>query len=149
GVGAGSWVAVCLSVIALSALLQAAFVIGLAVASRMAHRRLREMEERIEPQLVAGLAQVNRLTAALSAASEHARARAFRFDAAAARVADDLGDVVGTTADRVAGMAEGTAERLAGRVASSSEAARRPFVRALAVVRGLQRGLAVWRGDGY
>jgi hypothetical protein len=147
-VSSGSWVAVFLSVIALSALLQAAFVIGLAVASRMAHRRLREMEERIEPQLVAGLAQVHRLTDALSAASEQARVRALRLDAAAARLADDLGDVVGTTADRVAGMAEGTAERLAGRVAAPSEAARRPFLRALAVVRGLQRGLAVWRGDG-
>jgi len=147
-VSSGSWVAVFLSVIALSALLQAAFVIGLAVASRIAHRRLREMEERIEPQLAAGLDQVHRLSAAVSAASQQARLRAFRLDAAAARLADGVGDVVGTTADRVAGMAEGTAERLAGRVAAPSESARRPFLRALAVVRGLQRGLAVWRGDG-
>jgi hypothetical protein len=147
-VSSASWVAVFLSVIALSALLQAAFVVGLAVASRIARRRLQEMEERIEPQLVAGLAQVNRLSAALSAASAQARGRALRLDVATARLADDLADLGGTTADRVAGMAEGTAERLAGRMAASSEDARRPFLRALAVVRGLQRGLAVWRDEG-
>lgn len=142
-----TWVAVFLGIIALSALLQAAFLIGLAVASRVAHRRVREMEQRLEPQLAAGLDRLVRLTAAVSAASEQARLRALRLDATATRLADDLGGMVGVGADRVEGMTQDTAERLAGRVAAPSEAARRPFLRALALVKGLRRGLAVWRGE--
>ena len=133
--------------IALSALLQAGFVIGLAVASRMANRRLREMEERLQPQLAAGVAQVVRLSSALSAASDEARLRAIRLDATATRLAEDLGDLVGTGAARVEDMAEATAETLAARLAASTETGRRPFRRALGLMRGLRRGLAVWRRE--
>jgi len=91
-----TWVGVFLGVIGFTALLQAAFVVGLAVASRTAHRRLREVEERLEPQLAAGLDKVARLTSAVSAASEQARVRAVRLDATAARLAADLGELVGT-----------------------------------------------------
>lgn len=139
--------AVFLGVIALTSLLQAAFVIGLAVASRMAHRRLREMEERLEPQIAQGIERINRLTAAVSAASEQARVRAIRLDATASRLAHDLGEMVDAGAGTVEDLAHGTAETLAARLAGPSEA-RRPFFRAMAIVRGLQRGLAVWRGDG-
>jgi len=142
-----SWVGVFLGVIAFTALLQAAFVIGLAVASRTAHRRLREVEERLEPQLAAGLDQVVRLTSAVSAASDQARLRAIRADAMATRLAADLGGLVGTGAAHVEGMAGATAENLAARLAAPSEAGRRPFLRALALMKGLRRGLAEWRGD--
>jgi hypothetical protein len=140
-------VAVFLGVIALSALLQAIFIIGLAVTSRMAHRRLRDLEERLQPQLADGVDRITRLTVAVSRASEQARLRALRLDATAARLANDLGDMVGAGADRVEDLASGTAEGLAGRLAAPSEVARRPFFRALALMRGLQRGLAVWRGQ--
>lgn len=139
--------AVFLGIIALSALLQAIFIIGLAVASRMAHRRLRELEERLQPQLADGVDRMTRLTVAVSRASEQARVRALRLDATATRLANDLGDMVGAGADGVEDLAKGTAESLAGRLAAPSEAARRPFFRALALMRGLQRGLAVWRGQ--
>lgn len=142
-----AWVGVFLGAIAFTALLQAAFVIGLAVASRMADRRLREVEERLEPQLEAGLDQVARLTSAVSAASEQARVRAIRLDATAARLAADLGELVGAGAAHVEGMAGVTSENLAARLAAPSEAGRRPFLRALALMKGLRRGLAVWRGD--
>jgi type IV pilus biogenesis protein CpaD/CtpE len=142
-----TWVGVFLGVIAFTALLQAAFVIGLAVTSRTAHRRLREVEERLEPQIAAGLDKVARLTSAVSAASEQARVRAIRLDATAARLAADLGELVGTGATHVEGMAGTTAENLAARLAAPSEAGRRPFLRALALMKGLRRGLAVWRGD--
>lgn len=135
-----------LGVIALSALLQAAFVIGLAVASRMAHRRLRELEERLAPQLVEGVERITRLTAAVSDASGQARRRAIRLDAAATRLASDVGSLVDAGARTVEDIAKGTAESLAARIAAPSEA-RGPFLRALALVRGLQRGLAVWRGQ--
>jgi cell division septum initiation protein DivIVA len=123
-----------------------AFVIGLAVASRMAHRRLREMEQRVEPQLAAAIDHIGRLTSALSTASGQVRLRAHRIDAAATRLGEDLRGLVEASADRAEGMAEGT-ENLAARVAGPSQAARRRFGRALAVVQGLRRGLAVWRGD--
>jgi hypothetical protein len=141
------WLPIFLGVIAFTALLQAAFVIGLAVASRIAHRRLQETEERLEPQFAAGLNQIARLTSALSVASEKARLRAIRLDATATRVATDLGELVGTGADHVEGMAGATAENLAARLAAPSEASRRPFLRALALMKGLRRGLAVWRGN--
>lgn len=141
-----AWVGVFLGVIAFTALLQAAFVIGLAVASRTAHRRLREVEERLEPQLAAGLDQLVRLTSAVSTASDQARLRAMRFDATATRLTADLGEMVGAGAAHVEGMSA-TAENLAARLAAPSEAGRRPFLRALALMKGLRRGLAVWRGD--
>jgi len=144
-----SWTDVFLGIIALSASLQAAFVIALAVASRRAHRRLQEMEERLGPQIAIGSEQVARLAAAVSAASEDARVRAVRLESTAARLSQDLGRVVGGGADRMAGLAEATTERLAARVAGSSEAGRRPFLRALAAMKALRRGMAVWRGgDG-
>ena len=142
-----AWVGVFLGVIAFTALLQAAFVIGLAVASRGAHRRLRDMEERLARQLAAGLDQVVRLASAASTASEHARVRAIRLDATATRLTADLSELVGTGAAHVEGMAGATAESLAARLAAPSEAGRRPFLRALALMKGLRRGLAVWRGD--
>jgi hypothetical protein len=141
------WVALFLGVIALTALLQAAFVIGLAVAGRIAHRRLRETEQRLEPQLEATLDQITRLSAALSAASEQTRQRVLRLDATAARLATDLGDLVGAGADHVEGLAGATAESLAARLAAPSEAGRRPFLHAVAVMKALRRGLAVWRGN--
>lgn len=142
-----AWVGVFLGVIAFTALLQAAFVIGLAVASRTAHRRLRDVEERLEPQLAAGLDQLVRLTSAVSTASDQARLRAMRFDATATRLTADLGEMVGAGTAHVEGMAGATAENLAARLAAPSEAGRRPFLRALALMKGLRRGLAVWRGD--
>jgi hypothetical protein len=142
-----AWVGIFLGVIAFTALLQAAFVIGLAVASRTAHRRLRETEARLEPQLAAGLDRVVRLTSAVSAASEQARLRAVRIDATVTRLSADLGEMVGTGAGQVEGMAGATAESLAARLAAPSEAGRRPFLRALALMKGLRRGLEVWRGD--
>ena len=142
-----TWVGVFLGVIAFTALLQAAFVIGLAVASRTAHRRLREVEERLEPQLAAGLDKVVRLTSAVSVASEQARVRAIRTDATATRLTADLGELIDTGAAHVEGTAGATAETLAARLAAPSEASRRPFLRALALMKGLRRGLAVWRGD--
>ena len=143
-----SWVGVFLGVIAFTALLQAGFVIGLAVASRTARRRLRDVEERLEPQLAAGLDEVVRLTSAVSVASEQARVRAIRLDATATRLTADLGELVGTGTAHVEGMAGATAENLAARLAAPSEAGRRPFLRALALMKGLRRGLAVWRDDG-
>jgi len=141
------WVAIFLAVIAVTALLQAAFVIGLAVASRIADLRLRETEQRLEPQIAAALDQIARLSSALAAASEQARQRAVRLDATATRLATDLGDLVGAGADRVEDMAGATAESLAARLAAPTDAGRRPFLRALAVMKGLRRGLAVWRGS--
>jgi cell division septum initiation protein DivIVA len=143
-----NWTDLFLGIIALSALLQAAFVVGLAVASRAAHRRLREIEERLAPQIAVGSEQVARLAAAVSAASEDARERALRLDATATRLAEDLGGRMDANAGRVAGLAEETAERLAGRVASSTESGRRPFLRAVALMKALRRGLDVWKGDG-
>jgi hypothetical protein len=113
----------------------------------MAHRRLRDLEERLEPQLAAGLDQVVRLNSAVSAASEEARRRAIRLDATATRLATDLGELVSAGAGHVEGMAGATAENLAARLAAPSETGRRPFLRALAVMKGLRRGLAVWRGE--
>jgi hypothetical protein len=141
------WVAVFLGVIAFSALLQAAFVIGLAVASRNAHRRLRETEARLEPQIGAALDQISRLSSALSDASDEARRRAERLDATATRLAVDIGAMVGSGADRVEDLAGATAESLAARLAAPSAEGRRPFLRALALMKGLRRGIAVWRGD--
>ena len=105
------------------------------------------MEERVEPQLAAAVDHVGRLTSALSTASGQARLRVLRLDAAATRLGDDLRGLVEASADRVEGMAEGSAESLAARIAGPSQAARRRFGRALAIVQGLRRGLAVWRGD--
>jgi len=142
------WVAVFLGVIAFTALLQAAFVIGLAVASRIAHRRLRETEQRLEPQIETAIGQIARLSSALSVASEQARERAIHLDATATRLVTDLGGLVGAGADRVEGMAGATAEGLAGRLAAPSEGGRRTFLRALAIMKGVRRGLEVWRGAG-
>lgn len=141
------WAAVFLGVIAFAALLQAAFVIGLAVASRIAHRRLRETEDRLEPQIGAAVDQITRLSATLSDASADARRRAIRLDATAERLAVDVSAMLESGADRVEDLAGATAESLAARLAAPSEAGRRPFLRALALMKGLRRGMAVWRGN--
>ncbi len=143
-----NWTDLFLGIIALGALLQSVFVVGLAIASRRTNRRIQEMEDRLGPQIAAGSGQVARLASVVSAASEEARLRAQRLDATATRLSRDLGGLVDAGAGRVAGMAEETAERLAARVAASSEAGRRPFLNAVAALKALRRGLATWRGNG-
>ena len=83
----------------------------------------------------------------MSDASAEARRRAIRLDATATRLAVDISAMVGSGADRVEDLAGATAESLAARLAAPSEAGRRPFLRALALMKGLRRGIAVWRGD--
>src|SRR2546425_445283 len=86
GATGAAWLGVFRGLTPFTPLLEAAFLLGPAGASRMAHRRLREAEERLEPQLATGLDQVVRLTSAVSAASEQTRLRAVRVDATATRL---------------------------------------------------------------
>jgi hypothetical protein len=143
-----------LAVIALTAFLHAAVVAGLALALRIAGRKLAEVEQTLAAQIETQGESLSRVTEAAVRASEKTLAQAERLEAvvtdasakvesvmsavsrrieeAAARVQDDEEEAAG------AGVYEEEAEEFVAPVRSRLSGA-------AAVIRGVQRAVEVWR----
>jgi hypothetical protein len=124
------WSRTFLGVIALSAIVQAVFLIGAAVAGIRLSRRLAAIEERFESQLRPGIEQMNRVTGNLAELSELARTQGERLRA----VLDDTTEKVRETTDYLRMV-----------IARSTA----PLVQVGAFWSGLRRGIGMLRGDGF
>src|SRR5258708_33411778 len=83
-----SWVVLFLGVIALSSLVQAVFLIGLAVGGRRLARRLDEMQKGVRREIRPSLDNLSRITRNLAEIADFATLQARRVD-------DVLADTVG------------------------------------------------------
>jgi len=114
-----------LGVIAASSLVQAAFLIGLAVQGRRLSRRVADLQDRLEREIQPSLAQINRVARNAAEVSDLAVVEARRIDVALADVLDRLEDV----------------SRLAQKLLLRPL---RPVAEIAALLRGLRRGLDVY-----
>jgi hypothetical protein len=121
-----SWAVVFLGVIALSSLVQAAFLIGLAVGGRRLARRLDEMQARIDREIRPSLDNLSRITRNLAEIADLATLQARRMD-----------DFLADTVDKLE-EATSTIQRVILRPLG-------PLVDLAAFLKGIRRGVQVYR----
>jgi uncharacterized protein YoxC len=129
--------AVCLAIIAVNALLQAALVIGLAIGVRRAAAALDEAHQHFDRQVKPTLEKAQQLTANAVLVSDGVVDRARKLDAALADATDKLMEAT----DRVSAAIAGAAERVQ---VASSRGIPQPRGRAFAILRSLWRAAEVW-----
>jgi hypothetical protein len=121
-----SWAVVFLGVIALSSLVQAIFLIGLAVGGRRLARRLDEMQRAIDREIRPSLDNLSRITRNLAEIADLATLQARRVD-----------DVLADTVDKIE-EATDMIRRVILRPLG-------PLVDVAAFLKGLRRGVQVYR----
>lgn len=138
-------VPVFIGVIAVTSLLQAAFVAGLVFATRKAAQKVDALEEQLAGQLATHSAKVVGLAEAAVRASEATVSQAARLEGTVNRVSRKVEAVLGHATATVAEAGERmeeTAERLSGSV----DPIESHLGTAAAVVHGVRRAFEVWRG---
>jgi hypothetical protein len=143
-------VVVFLVVIALSALLQAAFIGALALGVRMGRRKLDLLEAQFESEVVPQIRSAAKLTDRAAALSERSLAQARRVDGMLADASVRTERYLDAATARFGSAVERTALRVDDHVSARlARAADHPLLRklssAVAVARGVQRALAVWQ----
>jgi hypothetical protein len=121
-----NWAVVFLGIIALASLVQAVFLVALAIAGRRVARRLDELEQRIDRELRPSLESLNRIARNLGEVSDLAVLGARRMDATLADLLDKVEDT--------ATLIRRTLIRPLG-----------PLVDIAAFLKGLRRGLQVYQ----
>jgi uncharacterized protein YoxC len=129
--------AVCLAIIAVNALLQAALVIGLAIGARKAAALLDEAQRQFDRQVKPALDKAQDVTAKAAVVSETVLERARSLDGAISDATDKLMQ----TTDRLSHAIAGAAERVQ---AASARGIPRPRGRAFVILRSLWRAAEVW-----
>ncbi len=139
--------AVFLAVIALSALLQAAFVAVLAVGLRRGDRKLAEAQSRFASDVVPQLDQLARAMSQAAELSDKGVEQARRTSAAMQETAARVEGFVSRASARVEGLAERSAERVVDGLRDGAARSRvgRTLVRAGAVARGVRQAMRVWQ----
>lgn len=133
-----------LAVIAVAALLQAAFVAGLAIAMRMADRKLSEVEETLGAQIEAHSATLVRLTDAAVRASEQTLAQAERVEGVVSDASEKVDQVMAMVSRRLEAVA-GNVEDTADEIETEAEPVTSRLAGAAALFRGVQRAVQVWK----
>jgi hypothetical protein len=121
-----SWAVVFLGVIALSSLVQAVFLIGLAVGGRRLARRLDEMQRAIDREIRPSLDNLSRITRNLAEIADLATLQARRVDEVLADTVDKI--------EEATDMIRRVILRPLG-----------PLVDVAAFLKGLRRGVQVYR----
>lgn len=133
------------TIIAIAAIMQAVFVIGLAVAMRVANARMAELQETLDREIAKPIADLTRMADIAVAASEQTLFQAQRMgglvDDASAKIESVIGDVARKLQAAGDGLEE-TAEEIEEDVI---EPAREQLTGVAALFRGVQRALEVWR----
>jgi light-regulated signal transduction histidine kinase (bacteriophytochrome) len=138
-------VPVFVAIIAIAAVLQAAFVAGLAIALRIANARMAGLQETLDREIAGPVAEMTRMADMAVRASEqtlaHAQSMGDAVEQASARIESVIGDV--TRKLQAAGDdLEATAEEIDEDVV---EPARDQLSGVAALFRGVQRAVEVWR----
>ena|SRR5688572_12820538 len=133
-------------VIAVTSLLQAAFVAGLLIASRKAMQKVDELEGNLSAQLPGQAARWTGLAAAAVRASETTVFQAGRLEGTVTRASLKVEAVLGHATAKVAEAGE-RMEETAERLSDTLDPVESRLGTAAAVVRGMRRALEVWRGS--
>jgi hypothetical protein len=133
------------TIIAIAAIMQAVFVVGLAVAMRIANARMAELQEALDREIAKPIADLTRMADIAVAASEQTLFQAQRMgglvDDASVKIESVIGDVTRKLQAAGDGLEE-TAEEIEEDVI---EPAREQLTGVAALFRGVQRALEVWR----
>ncbi len=121
-----TWAIVFLGIIALSSLVQAVFLIGLALQGRRLSRRVNDLQERVERELRPGLENLSRVTRNLAEVTDLAVLQVRRVDGLLADTIEKIEDTT-TTIKQVVLKPIG------------------PLVDVAAFLKGLRRGLEVYQ----
>jgi len=132
-----------LAVIAVTSLLQTAFIVGLAVASRIAAKKVEGLRERFEPALVGHVEKLTTVTAAAERLADKGLAQAKRAESVLTDVEERVDAAFGIATSGLTRVAKRTDEA-AGRLARRSRLGRK-LSRASAFIAGLRRALEVWQ----
>jgi len=129
--------AVCLAIIAVNALLQAALVIGLAIGVRKVAALLDQVQAQFDRQVKPTLDTMHEVTGKAVLVSDTVVGRARKLDSA---IEDATAKLMETT-DRLSVALTGAADRLQ---SASSRRIPRPRGRAFAILRSIWRAVEVW-----
>ena len=143
-----------LAVIAVTALLHAAVVAGLAFAMRIAGQKLAEVEETLAAQIETQGEALGKVTDAAVRASEKTLAQAERLEEVVTDASQKVEAVMSTVTERIEALAarvEAEPEEMDEELYEEAEEeefvapARSRLAGAAAVIRGVQRAVEVWR----
>jgi len=115
-----------LGVVALSSLIEAAFLLGIAIKARELHQRVLEMEERFERETRPSLQNLTRISENISGISDLLAVQARRFNALMTATTDELEHAT----------------------ISVRQVVLRPLAEIAAVVKGFRKGLEIYHRLG-
>ena len=145
-------VAVFLTVIALTALLQAGFVAAVAFGVRMGNQKLSEFEAQFEGGVVPRIREAAKLTDQAASLAEKTLAQAQRMDGAVADASRRAERYMDDAAAKLENVAARAAMRVDSELAMRAERVRghrivRRLSSASAFITGVQRALEVWQAS--
>ncbi|HET7745952.1 MAG TPA: hypothetical protein VFM29_01545 [Vicinamibacteria bacterium] len=141
------WVNVFLGVIAVTALLQAGFVAGLAIAARTGGRKLAALEKQIDAQVLSLAPRVVQVADKVVEASGQVRRQAARTEALVTDATTRVEKALVRARGRIIEAGERMERKASDLEHEELDPLRDRINRVAAVARGVRRALEVWRGD--
>ena len=138
-------VPVFVAIIAIAALMQAIFVVGLAIAMRIANARMGELHETLEREIAKPIAEMTRVADLAVRASEQTLVQAERMGAAVAEASTKIESVIGDVTRKLQAAGDDLEEAAEEIEEDVIEPARDQLSGVAAVFRGVQRAMEVWR----
>ena len=138
-------VPVFVAIIAIAALMQSIFVVGLAIAMRIANARMGELLETLEREIAKPIAEMTRVADMAVRASEQTLVQAERMGAAVAEASTKIEGVIGDVARKLQAAGDDLEDAAEEIEEDVIEPARDQLSGVAAVFRGVQRAMEVWR----
>jgi light-regulated signal transduction histidine kinase (bacteriophytochrome) len=138
-------VPVFVAIIAIAALLQAAFVAGLAIAMRIANARMAELQETLEREIAKPIADMARMADLAVRASEQTLVQAERMGGFVEEASTKIESVIGDVSRKLQAAGDDLEETVEEIEEDVVEPARDQLSGVSALFRGVQRAMEVWR----
>jgi hypothetical protein len=133
------------TIIAMAALMQAIFVVGLAIAMRLANARMGDLLETLDREIAKPIAEMTRVADMAVRASEQTLVQAERMGAVVAEASTKVESVIGDVTRKLQAAGDDLEEAAEEIEEDVVEPARDQLSRVAAVFRGVQRAMEVWR----
>jgi hypothetical protein len=133
------------TIIAMAALMQAIFVVGLAIAMRIANARMGDLLETLDREIAKPIAEMTRVADMAVRASEQTLVQAERMGAVVAEASTKVESVIGDVTRKLQAAGDDLEEAAEEIEEDVVEPARDQLSRVAAVFRGVQRAMEVWR----
>ena len=138
-------VPVFVAIIAIAALMQAMFVVGLAIAMRIANARMAELQETLDREIAKPVADLTRMAGMAVQASEQTLVHAERLGGFVEEASAKIESVIGDVTRKLEGASEDLEEAAEEIEEEVIEPARDQLSGMAALFRGVQRAVEVWR----